>query len=147
MRFRWQKHRTPAVLNEIRDDGGSIAPLAILGVLVSLVLALVVLSADQLFQQQRNLNSVSDALALDLADLKLQPKTKLDSTVAAQELARVSGGLRGARPHLVQLLEPSENRVLVRVCQQNRLLEMPITGMLSGHVLAEICVTSTAENL
>ena len=146
MRFRNLKLRLRVANITIAADEGSIAPLAILGVLVSLVLALVVLSADQLFQQQRNLNSVSDALALDLADLKLQPKTKIEWSVADQELGGLSSELGGSAPRLRELVLTDENRVSVSICQHNRLLDSPITGFISGQTLSEVCVTSVAEN-
>jgi len=128
------------------NDEGSIAPLAILGVMLSLVLGLVVISADQVFQQQRSLNTVSDSLALDLADLKLQPKTKLDFAMAVGELAQLSQGLHGPAVSLAQFWQPSESRVSVRICQQNRLRWLPLTGLLSKSTLPDVCVTSVAEN-
>ena len=132
---------------KIKSDSGSIAPLAILGIMLTLSISLVQLSATTLFEQQRRLNSVSDALALDLADLALDMKQNIDGQLATQELDilnQQSGD--GAKSWVASFSKSGQNRVSVRLCQRNILLDKPFTNALGRGVLPDVCVASTAEN-
>ena len=116
-------------------DGGSVLPLFIFGIALTLIAATAVVSATGLFAQQRRLNGVSDSVALATgAALLAQPN--LDIGGYAREALSVLSGYPG---QWVDQAAVVDNRVVVRLCQSNQFY---LAAVFSG---GTICATSAAR--
>ena len=121
--------------NRIQADHGSVLPLFLFGIALTLVAATAVVSATGLFAQQRRLNGVSDSVALATA-AAMAADPNLDLGGYAREALTV---LNGSVGQWLDRAEQVEDRVVVRLCQRNQLV---ITAVFSG---GRICATSAAK--
>lgn len=121
--------------NGMHADRGSVLPLFLFGIALTLVGATAVVSATGLFAQQRRLNGVSDSVALAAA-AAIAADPNLDPAAFAREALSV---LRGSAGQWVDRAEQVDDRVVVRLCQRNQLA---IAAVFSG---GQICATSAAR--
>lgn len=121
--------------SRIQEDRGSVLPLFLFGIALTLVAAASVVSATGLFAQQRRLNGVSDSVALATA-AAMATDPNLDLGGYARKVLSV---LNGSVGQWVDRAEQVEDRVVVRLCQQNQFV---IAAVFSG---GQICATSAAK--
>jgi uncharacterized membrane protein len=126
--------------NAKRDDG-SIAPLGILSMALTLTCALVVLCAGSLFQQQRTLNAIADALALTIAR---DPANEADSVNA---LLRELQSSKTANSEVSAAVIGGEGVVFIRICQPARVGELLIPKVLSERLFGAVCAEARAGKL
>jgi uncharacterized membrane protein len=126
--------------NAKRDDG-SIAPLGILSMALTLTCALVVLCAGSLFQQQRTLNAIADALALTIAR---DPANESDSVNAALHELQSS---KTANSEVSAAVIGGEGVVFIRICQPARVGELLIPKVLSERLFGAVCAEARAGKL
>lgn len=121
--------------NGMHADRGSVLPLFLFGIALTLVGAIAVVSATGLFAQQRRLNGVSDSAALAAA-AAIAADPNLDLKGYVQKALSVLSGSEGS---WVDRAEQVDDRVVVRLCQRN---QFGITAVFSG---GQICATSAAR--
>lgn len=121
--------------NRIQEDRGSVLPLFLFGIALTLVAAAAVVSATGLFAQQRRLNSISDSVALATA-AAVAADPNLDLGGYSRKALTV---LNGSAGQWVARAEQVEDRVVVRLCQRNQFV---IAAVFSG---GQICSTSAAK--
>jgi uncharacterized membrane protein len=123
------------------DDSGSIAPLALLSLALTLTCALVVLCAGSLFQQQRTLNAMADALALTIARDPAKELSATDSALRDLQSAKTAG----ARVFSAEV-DP-DGVASVRICQPARVEELMVPRALSERLFGEVCAEARAGRL
>lgn len=121
--------------NGMHADRGSVLPLFLFGIALTLVGATAVVSATGLFAQQRRLNGVSDSVALAAA-AAIAADPNLDPASYARGALSV---LRGSAGQWVDRADQVDDRVVVRLCQRN---QFAIATVFSG---GQICATSAAR--
>jgi uncharacterized membrane protein len=126
--------------NAKRDDG-SIAPLGILSMALTLTCALVVLCAGSLFQQQRTLNAIADALALTIAR---DPANEAESVNA---LLRELQSSKTANSEVSAAVIGGEGVVFIRICQPARVGELLLPKVLSERLFGAVCAEARAGKL
>lgn len=123
-------------------DAGSALPLFIFGSVLLILLALCLASASQLLQQQRRLNCMSDALALDLAasgfaigEQSNQSTLRNLANTDARVLYPPETKLGTA--WVSDVGSPAANEASVRVCQQ-------VALVWSAVAPSTVCASSSA---
>lgn len=123
------------------NERGSLTVLGLFLTLALLVTAEVTLDANSLYLQQRQVNNLSDALALDLADL-------LRVTDSSEVTARANGELEllnaTGREALLNKLEVLTPKVRVRLCQSPAVF-FNLNGFLKINS-QQVCAESTATS-
>lgn len=123
-------------------DRGSLAPLGLFGLLLIGTVIAVTTDSRAAFIQQRQLNALSDALALDLADLA-KTGTKVDEANAIEEL----GVLKSSSQHAEIAFFAADDygqavKVKIKLCRQFAGIFSPSwIGANSNH---QLCSTSSA---
>jgi hypothetical protein len=134
-------------------DRGSITPLGIFGVVLTLGLALTLANASAVLTQQRFLESVAQGLALDsaanLISKPLSPVTITDGTnELLLELATQSTALtnRLAEARVVSGLQNIDGSVVIKICQPPRILFMNQVLVLGNMFGLQVCASAAAIN-
>lgn len=135
------------------SERGSIAPIGLLSMSLLLTASLVLLCASALFQQQRRLNHLADAVALSLAHQvavdaeAAAPLQEADyQRSAAVELSAMAGAK--LRDSWLQSLDVSESGVVgLRICQPPHLDELLLPAALAGSSLGPVCSDARAGQL
>lgn len=121
--------------NRMHADRGSVLPLFLFGIALTLVAATAVMSATGLFAQQRRLNGVSDSVALATA-AALAADPNLDPGGYAR---KALSALKGSSDQWVDRAQQVADRVVVRLCQRNQFV---VVAVFAG---GQICSTSAAK--
>jgi hypothetical protein len=122
-------------------EEGSIAPLALLSLALTLTATLIVLCAGSLFQQQRTLNSLANAVALELAIQPVGESLKAHSALVA---------LKSGKAHSAVVRFAVRNRdesVSVKLCQPARVQELMVPVVILGSAIGDVCVIARAGEL
>lgn len=134
-------------------DGGSIAPIGLLSMALLLTASLVLLCASALFQQQRRLNHLADAVALSVARtvavdgeaVSTYPHRDYELNGAAELNAMAGAKLRDS---WLESLDVSGNGVVaLRICQPPHLDELLVPSALAGSFTGPVCAEARAGQL
>jgi hypothetical protein len=122
-------------------EEGSIAPLALLSLALTLTATLIVLCAGSLFQQQRTLNALANAVALELAVQPGAESLKAQAGLAALQTEKTSNAvIRFAVRNL-------DDSVSVKLCQPARVQELLVPEAILGSAIGDVCVSARAGEL
>lgn len=125
------------------NDRGSVAPIAIFGIVFVLALSLVFSNATAVLQQQRFLQSVAEGMALDLGS-QIQRDIPIDIQAAddLDQLMTLDTKLRQKLDQLhIKSATQSRNRVEITLCQPAMILHaLQITP-----TFGEVCAAAAAK--
>jgi len=121
-------------------DRGSVLPLLLGAVGLLLILTMTLLGACQFLQQQRLLNSKTDAIALDLTQTKVSSGETLAALeeLAARDVVELYGD---PQPLRLSVTQPLPGSVQVGYCERSR---VTIGAVIWGG-RALVCAQSRAE--
>lgn len=123
------------------SDEGSIAPLALLSLALTLTATLIVLCAGSLFQQQRTLNALANAVALELAVQPGHESLKSRAALAALQTEKT-------RTSVVRFaVRNVDDSVSVMLCQPARVQELLVPEAILGSAIGDVCVIARAGEL
>ncbi len=132
-------------------DRGSITPVSIFGLVVTLALALTLSNATALLNQQRFLESVAQAIALDAAGNQLvdqqSPISITDDTSQllldlSVQSSLLSSRLSGAK--VTSGIQNIDGSVAIKICQPPRILFMNQVVPLAIGLEGQVCASAAA---
>lgn len=132
-------------MSSVKLERGSIAPVGLLATAIMLTAALVLLCATALFQQQRRLNHLADAIALSTAEQVARSKSERPDfqTSALAELQSMGNATIG-EVWLDDFAVSASGVVALRLCQSAHLDKLVVPELLVGAVIKPVCATARA---
>jgi hypothetical protein len=147
--------RPPARICGNDAERGSILPLGLLSIAMVTSAALIAICASSLFEQQRGLNAIANAVALRVAQTSATfPNAVVNpaeaNEMASDELRSIAMGQDSTAVLTSASVIADSNgsfRVAVRVCQSARVGELVVPQLLSGFSFGEVCAAARAGAL
>lgn len=132
----------------VKLERGSIAPVGLLATALLLTASLLLLCASALFQQQRRLNHLADAIALSSAQKVAKSKSEgLDFQLFAQAELKWMDNARTNDVWLQEFNVAANGVVALRLCQPAHLDWLVVPELLASAVIKPVCANARAGQL